>query len=310
MNWRDFLARTWWIGLLGVVLVSGVFYLLIGRGFRTSFKDQIYLQQTIIARASASNIQSVIGVIGNSISLLAQSSDIRLKNATTQNAMDAFVDQWMDNGLIGGVILTDSSGVVVFNSNISGTYDTGDSVADRDYFLWASNQKKEGTIFVGEPVVSRLGASEGQTIVTVSSPVLVNGIFSGVVTTSVKLHPLTERYLNLMKVEEESRVYLIDSSKATLYQNDTLPLSETVRNSVEVGKEGRLESAGKLIVYSPVNLSNQKWEVIVTTPNHLILTNTIPFHIRQAVVLVLMAVVTLGFGKVAYQETLKHQNRL
>lgn len=82
--------------------------------------------------------------------------------------MDAFVEQWGKSGVIGGVVLTDRAGVVRFNSNVTGISDTGESLADRDYFSLAKSQKGPGEYFVGQPVVSRLGATKGKVIIPVA----------------------------------------------------------------------------------------------------------------------------------------------
>src|SRR3989344_3032300 len=70
----------------------------------------------------------------------------------------------------------------------------------------------------GEPVSSRLGATKGQLIVPVAGAVYDGESgFVGALTASVKLKPLTERYLALMKVSDETDVYLTNQRGELLY---------------------------------------------------------------------------------------------
>jgi len=311
MKWREYVARLWWTGLLSVFFMAGVFYLILGRKLQTTVKNNTVTQELTIARASASNIQSFFQMIGKSIVVLSQAHNLGLFDAQTEQTMDAFMSQWQDSGLIGGVILTDNTGTVKFNANILGTHDVGGSIADRDYFMWAKAQRDGGQYFVSKPITSRLGGSQGQTIVTVSSPVFAGDTFVGDLAASIKLQPLTERFLSLMRVNSETQIYLLDAVGNTLYSNNNLPLSNDVKNMVTIEKEGRFMFGSQVVAYSPINLGTQRWLILVISPTQQLFSNTISFQIRRALVLILMIIITFTFGIIASRETgKKYQNKL
>ena len=311
MYWRELIAKLWWVGLLAVLMVAAIFYLVIGQGFRTRLQEQASSRELTIARAGANNIESFFQQIGKSLALLSQSPNVELFNSSTEDELDNFVSQWQDNGLIAGVILTDKGGIVKYNANVLGTHDVGASVADRDYYIWASQQKRTGVYFVGSPVTSRLGASEGETIVPLSSPVFYNKFFVGALSTPVKLKPLTERYLNLMRIGNDTHVYLLDANGKSIYNNSNVPLESDVRVALRPGLSGQFSKNGKVVAYSPVNLGNETWLLVVSSPPENLFTSTITFHVRQAFVLVLMIIITFSFGVIVSRETRnKYQNKL
>lgn len=315
-----------------VVGLGAAFYLILGRGTNSTIKQQLLQRQQTIARAEASNIISFFQVFGDSVAVLAQLKSIETRNANAPRDMDAFVEQWRDSDLIGGVVLTDSRGVVQFNSNILGSADVGVSLADRDYFLWAKDKAKVGEYFIGQPVVSRLGASKGRTIVVVASPVYRNGLFTGVVATSVRLRQLTQKYLELMKVSDKTDVYLIDEGGEMLYSNSApdaigsnifellqknpFPGSETltdkIKNALSAKKEGKLKTShldpktGKMVTrlaaYSPITLGSQNWLLAMATPVQEVNGITTPVYIRLGAVLLLVLLTFLLHGVVITRE--------
>lgn len=298
MFWGIRLSRLWLFGLVAMVGLLGAGYLILSRGgIQASITQELLDRQAVIARADAGNIESFFQAIGNSIALRAQMRSMERADSTVAEDLDAFVDQWRDSGLVAGIVLTDSRGVVTFNSNVSGTADVGESLADRDYFAWAKNQKKEGEYFVGAPVVSRLGVSRGQVIVPVASPVLAKDIFWGVVVAAVKLVPLAQRNLEFMKVSDQTSMYLVDQRGDSLYSSPgSQVLSDEVKGALFATKQGQLVKEGRLIAYSEVSLSGQNWLAIVSSPIGEVSSLTIPFYIRQAAVLILVSLTTLALG--------------
>ncbi len=303
---RTLSVRSWWFGLILTVGLAVAFYLVLGRGTKVLTTQQLLTRQQTIARAQAANTVSFFQVFGDSIAVLAQLSSMERRDATTIQDMDVFIEQWHDSGLIGEVALTDRRGVVQFNSNILGTVDAGTSLADRDYFAWAKTAK-EGQYFVGQLVVSRLGASKGQTIIPVASPVFRNGVFVGVVVVSVKLQPLAERFLDLMKISDLRDVYLVNERREVLYSSrasnmvgvslfEVLQVSDDFKNALAASQEGKLQTGGRLVAYSPILLDNQNWLLIVSSPVDEVVDFITPMYIRQISILLLTLLTILLFG--------------
>lgn len=299
------LQKIWWVALLEVLLITLVFYLILGQTFRKSIEAEIYDQEFTLARAEANNIKSFIDVVGNSISSLAQSPEVQSESTLSEFEMKTFVDKWQKSGVLGGVVLVDRNGVVKYNENVEGTHAVGSTLADRDYFIWAKNQQKAGNYFVGNPVVSRLGASQGETIVPLAAPIIINGSFKGAIVTSVVLSSLTEQYLNTMKVNNSTSIHLVDEKGNVLYEKNHSPITDVVSGSVQLGREGKLKTNGQLIVYTPVSLGAQNWLLVVNTPEGQIVTNTMSFHIRQILVIMIMGGIAIVSAILVYKKSRK-----
>lgn len=320
MSWRTLPARVFGIGLLLIAGIALAFYLVLARGAKSSVTEQLLAKEQTVARAEASNIVSFFKVFGDSMVVLSQLTSIDRRDSQTLQDMDAFVKKWRDTDLIGGIVLTNSSGIAEFNSNVLGTRDTGVSLADRDYFLWAKNKPKEGEYFVGKPVFSRLGGSKGQLIVPAAAPVYQKGIFTGVMAASVKLQPLTNRFLGLMKVSDQTDVFLIDQDGNMLYNSVSNNLESNIselfgnniKNILNTTQEGNFEativnpksgrSEDRLVAYSPVSLGNQNWLLIMASPIHGVVDLTTPFYIREISILILVSLTILLFGVIVARE--------
>lgn len=306
--------RLWFLGLLLIAGLGAVFYLFLFRGAESTTIQLLLSRKQIIARAQASNVTSFFQVFGGSIAVLAQLNSMERRDTKTVHDLDVFVEQWHDSGLVGGIVLTDKNGLVQLNSNVLGTSDVGASLSDRDYFLWAKNSSKEGEYFVGQPVTSRLGATNGQLIVPVAAPLYQKDVFAGVLAASVKLQPLAERYLELMKVSNLTKVYLIDKHGKLLYSrvpdemglNVSELLGTDIKNSLDTTQEGKLQASyadsksGKpedsLIAYSPIFLGDQNWLIITSSPTSQVADITVPFQILQTAILILVSLTILLFG--------------
>ena len=117
-------------GTLVLVGLGLALYFILARAILPSRYQPLYKEQ-LLARAEAANLVSFFQLFGNSIAVLGQSPSLDGRNEATVKIMDAFVEQWRESGLVGGVILTDRDGVVRFNSNLLRVPDVGRSVADR-----------------------------------------------------------------------------------------------------------------------------------------------------------------------------------
>lgn len=313
MYWRVLPTRLWWFALLLVGGLGAIFYLALGRVAKLSITEQLLHREEILARAEASNITSFFQVFGDSTAVLAKLHSMERRDAVTAKDLDAFVEQWQDRDLIGGVVLTDRHGVVQFNSNILGTHDVGASLADRDYFVWAKSQPGEGEYFVGQSVISRVGVTKGQVIVPVASPVYQNGVFAGVVAASVKLDSLTKHYLELMKVSDQEDVYLTNESGDVLYSSSTpdsvgsniFELLPGLKNTLNTGQEDSFQTKLHLKAYSPISLGSQNWSLVVVSPIQNVVNLTIPIYIRLAIMLLLVFFSIVLFGAVTSREVQK-----
>ena len=311
MLWRRLSVRVWGLGLLVIVVSGAVAYLVLARGAKLTITETLLRRQQIIARAEAANITSFFQVFGDSLAVFAQLSSMKGRDARTLEDMNVFVEQWRDSNLVGGIVLTDNQGKVRLNANVLGTHDVGILLADRDYFAWAKVKPEAGEYFLGEPVISRLGATKGQLIVPVAGAVYDGESgFVGALTASVKLKPLTERYLALMKVSDQTDVYLTNEQGELLYSSSVadavgssvFELLPELKNKLNQAQEGRLQTREYLTAYSPLLLGNRNWWLIVVSPVQDVIDLAVPIFVRQVLVLLLVACSMVLFGVVAARD--------
>jgi C4-dicarboxylate-specific signal transduction histidine kinase len=301
-------SRLWIFWLLSMGFIAAAFYVVLSRGAVESVSDNYLAREETLVKATISNFETFFEAIGKSTAYRARLNNKRQWDSVTVQDMDEFVDEWRDSNLISGILLADRGGVVRLTSNVKGIRDVGESIADRDYFIWAKEQPDVEEYFIGKPVVSRLGASKGQVVVPVASPVFVDGAFKGVLATSIKWEALTQRFLDKVKISDLTYFYFLDTNKDILY---TSPGSATpsadLMNLVSVDREGKMQKDGQLIAYSTMELGNQNWILVAVSPSEGAYNLTPPFYIRQTAILVIIALTTLGFGIYMSRET---QNKL
>lgn len=289
-------VRFWALTALLFLGFAATFYFLVGRTTQTSIIDQFMAREQVLARSEASNLHAFFDVFGESLAVLGQAGSIRSRNEATIRDMDVFTQQWKKTQFIGGILLTGPKGTVRFNSNVLSTHDTGAIIADRDYFTWARDEATVGAVFVGKPVISRLGASRGQTIIPVATPVYDKGQFQGVLATSVELQPLTQHYLGLMNVSPSTEVYLLDTQGTFLYASPddsvlgtnaleqlqqhsflgSQPILDHLQAALAHPQEGKIQAGYfnqnanglgiRLLVYTPVSVGNQTWLLVMAAP--------------------------------------------
>ena len=319
------------IGSFLVVILGVVFYFAFARVTRLSIAERLLDQQQTLSRAEASNITSFFQTFGDSIAVFSRLGSVKNKSGFVAQNMDAFVEQWRDSDLVGGIVWAGTDAVVQLNSNVLGTSDVGASLADRDYFVWAESAK-EGQYYVGEPVISRLGATKGQMIVPVAAPIFREDVFVGVIAASVKLLPLTNQYLEFMRVSDSTDVYLINQDGSLIYSNSnpdlvgsnlfelieqnpllvSQMLEDSLKKTLGSNEEGKLQapylntktqtSEVRLIAWSPVTLNSQNWVLIMATPTQAVDQQTRPVYGRLAALLFLVFLTILTFGVIVSRE--------
>lgn len=271
-------------GFSFIILISGVFlYFKSGGTVQKSLDEQILHRQQIIVRAGAQSIESYFNSIGNNLSLYSTRPDILSKDSNTQLAMNLFVTRW--SLPLSGMILTDANGKILYNANREMVIDRGKSVSDRKYFTWAKDSKY-GDVFIGMPVISRSGASNGKSVMPIAVPLLKNNRFEGVLTIAVYTDDLIDKYLDPLKITSESVVELKE---------------EKILNEIK-----QIEN-GFLISRSPLKLGNNNFSLSIKTPLDHIKFYTWPLYKEQAEAFLMLVFVIICYGLIEVRNA--HKNK-
>ena len=312
-----------------LLVLAVVFFLGFGTSARAALIEQMLHREQIIARSGANSIETFMNLVGNSIKIIA-------KGTPTPEDLDVFTEKWNDTPVV-GIILTDASGEVIVNSNRTGELGTGVNLSDRDYFIWAKTAA-EGQVYVSAPVISRLGTSKGKFIVLVSSPVVENGEFKGVLAGAALLSDVPGYFLEPLKISPATRIYLLDDSGVILSSGvpqligvnyidylasnpflGSVATVPTFKKALASKEEGKIDIALQdetnqkltryLIAYTPLLLNGDErhWLLAIATPAEDALVYMGPIYARQfvAIIVAFLAVLALGIRLakvIAYRE--------
>lgn len=303
------------ISIVVVLSFLTLLFLFFAKQAKSVVTARIIAIQQILAKSHASNISTFFDDFSKSVSVLSQSKAITGSNSEAGKYLDVFVEEWRHSGIVSGAIITDEKGIVINNSNILGTHDLGKSVADREYFKWAKSAKV-GDVVVGKLIISRVGASEGNVIVPVVSPIYKDGKFSGALVASVEMHKLTDRYINLTNVGDDD-TYLVDVNKDILYSSkfpegagksfDKFWSSDAFEGGedlIKIFKDKRLSFTDEKIItkrylgaLSPIKLNNNDgWIIVSLTDAKEVNSFAIPLYLRIWVLIILAGSTMFVFG--------------
>lgn len=295
-----------------VFLIFSIIFLMVffNKIERDSLVEQIQHRQQVVVRSGAKSIEGFLNAIGRTVAILSDNP--------TQSKLEEFVDMWEDDNVV-GIIAVNKSGRVVAASNREDRPEIGETVVERGYFDWAKTAQK-GEYRVFSPVLSKIGASKGQYIVTIASPVVTKGGFDGVVVAAVLLSDLTNAYLGNLKVLDTSNIYLITDTGILIYtdqpgliglnfkeifKDDFLgknKILELISEEISSSKETKVEivlpnqnNYSKLEPYlisgAPISLTNDHWKVIISLPEKDLFVFTYSVFGKQ--VMTIFVVVTL-----------------
>ena len=211
-----------WIGKLLIIVIiisvagASIDFWIMGKRVEASLAEQMLHRQQVVARAGAQSIEDFLASVGSSVSSYAQFEKVIEGKEGAQDRLNLFVKRWFDTPVF-SIALTDSEGIVVVSANRQGVGQTGVSIADRDYFQWSRDKALPDEVFIGQAIYGRFGSVEDEYLIPVASGVFSEGKFKGVLIATVVISELTKVYLNDLKIDEETRIYLIDASGNMLH---------------------------------------------------------------------------------------------
>lgn len=213
------LTRVFTVFTILFSVIAILLYWWAGLKLEQTLTEQMLHREQIIVRAGSQAVENYLNDIGKSMVVLAKGPRIITMRESTQGALNDFVGVFKNSPLT-STIVADKKGVVLFNANnLGGPREIGVTVRDREYFNWAI-KASEGELFLGKPVVSRVGATKGKYIIPIATPIFDNKKFKGVFAAAILLSKLTENYLDPLKISDKTRVYLINNKGVLLYSSN------------------------------------------------------------------------------------------
>ncbi len=323
--WRNKINRLLIFLIVIFVGLASIFYFLAEKRTEASLVDQMLHREQVIARAGAKSIESFLELSGNSLAFLATNHCVVNINEETQMALDSFVDEWKETSLV-EVILTDKDGQIIFIANREDTgQKPGIIVADRDYFI-AAKKANQGEVFIGKPFLPRLGAYEGQYLLSLATPVYRENEFQGVLGEGILLSELTKTYLNPLKISKDTQIYLLNQEGILLHSyypelvgknvieylegNSYLgsdKIIDWIKGKLAEPEEGKFvfpmqnldnktEFKRYLLAYTPFSLGERHFILAVATPREDALAFFPTFYGNQIGALVFVIFMVLAFS--------------
>lgn len=223
--------------------ISVLFAYVFEKIYVSVLQQETLQRKQLAARSGANAIETFIDLIGmHTYHLALEASETSSKKETTA-ALENYLATFKDYP-IKGVVLTDKEGVVKYVTNPVNTNYTGVSLADRNYFKSLKADLTQSYI-ISTPVTSKLGATAGESILVVASPIVKDGEFSGIVASSILLSELTNKYFEPLKLKKDTQVNLVNSEGIVLSSTDS---SQVGKNYID-----ELKYAGPIYFYKDLN---------------------------------------------------------
>lgn len=273
-----------------VTVVACLFYFFFQGVYQNALVEQMLHRQQLAARSGARSVETFIALMGAQVSSYDQNQDL-----------EEFLIN-LNDFPIGGVILLDKNGILIDNASRDGIKTEPLDLSNRSYFKFLKDDPSVKFV-VSEPIMSKVGYSEGKYIISVASAVLKNGKFDGVVASSIILSHLSQDFFDPVKVTKDTVISLIDSHGQVIFSTDEIELEKImlqIDSVIKDRKEIKLKIDGDekmLVSVSPVEYKHDKtWALVVSTPVKDAFMFTLPFENYSLAVLVYILTIIIGFG--------------
>ncbi len=306
-----------------IFLLASFFYFFLVWRVSSTLTEQILYREELAAKAGSNSISIFIENLGFQLSIFASRPSIVTPNPQdTPHALKTLFEG-MYSTPITGAILADSQGIVLYGFEKPGSLAGGEDISDREYFKWAQTAKN-GEVYVGSPIISKVGFSNGRYIVPLATPVIKDGQFNGVLVTAFFIDELAAKYLDELKITGNTRIYVIGKDGIVISSPvekllglnyfDYLKKSNLDGINKAIGKlQSALTSdtAGTidlflpnetkngtiptrfLVGYAPVEIKDSRWLLAIATPSTDTLASLYPLYFRDLGIIGMVALVSI-----------------
>lgn len=215
-KWRAFIAKKTNKAILFVALplvfIFFIVQIVIGYHIESTLIEMSFDRGHVISEDGVKALNLFFLREKAALIVLANDPDVRNLSTTIPNSLSQFLLGKRENSPILGVSIINSQGKVAFHLSRNGDSMTGVDLSDREYFNWGRTAQK-GEAFIGRPVVSRLGGTKGQNIVTISTPIYTDeGVWNGIVTTAFLLDIVGKDFLTKTNdLNQNTQIWLFDN---------------------------------------------------------------------------------------------------
>jgi len=306
-----------WILVIAAVMILTIGILIFwtaGDKADKGMTERVKTQVLISARSQAFSIAEFFKDKQVDLLLLAESEPVKtMEEKEGRKVLKVYVDNlYQKSGNVVDVVRVDKSGVIVWNINIKENREgEGALIADREYFIWAKEQKEPGEVFISKPVIARGGLFKGNWAVATATPVFYQGTFNGIVFVSFLVEDLTKKYITPVALSLETSSLIIAQDGTIVASNESGLVG---RNAIELAQQkewkGReemtlllkssLEGKEKVVVhpcfrfggfdnpkkaissYSPIRVNGNLWSMWISVPYEGAIKFAWPIKLGQA----------------------------
>lgn len=269
-------------------------------------------EKLILVRSGALLIEEFFQSQKTELLILAEMEAVKaLRETDGRKAFGLLINHFQEKKVpFVGIGRLDKEGRVVWEENAQGTREgEGVLLADRDYFLWAKEQKKPGKIYISQPVVGRGGVAVGEQGLVMAAPVFYQNQFNGLVFVPFPLKSLTEKLIFPLARSSDFQSLIIDQEGVVI--TGTIPevIGQKLKDcpteketqllsSILTGKGGGLvhrfclppypEGIEMVVAYDQIVIGEEKWRLLVLSPYDYVLEDIASIretHFRGLVVI-------------------------
>lgn len=318
----------WILAAVAVILITvGIlYYWVAGTRAEQVIVERVKAQELTLAHSGALALSELFQERKTNLVLLAEVEAVKAgREKEGRQAVRSLVDQLKGSPFV-SIVRVDREGRSLWSDNPEyKKVEEGVDLADRDYFLWAKEQKSPGEVFISQPIIARGGLKEGEAIIVMASPVFYQGKFNGLVFISFLLKDLNEKYVTplVFSPRVQSLIIAQDGTvvAATIPEATGQNVLEHIQQEEREGKEEYLAVVREALegkenslvhryllypsnkqirvisAYVPIKINSQIWSLWISVPYDEAIKLASPLKINQVWGLVfgLIAAIVLIF---------------
>jgi hypothetical protein len=267
--------------------------------------ERIKLREFILARAGALAISDFFDSRKTKLLILADLPEIKTIDLVKGRATTQKFVQDMKERPITSLGVVDKNGIIIWSENPQQEKVVeGVDLSDRDYFLWAKNQKKPGSVYFSKPVVARTGPAKDSWIIVMATPFFSNDQFNGALYAVITTKDLVEKYVTPLTVSPFSIQMILTgdgvvvaSTVAENTETNIFQINPRLGNDIIKDQDGGLVAELNLVKnkpvktivgYAPIKAANQSWFLMVSVPYSEVREQMNPFSEVQNESLILL----------------------